>query len=251
MDLHDSSFEPGCYRLRTARQRKRSQKEDHDKQLIRLHYRQEALSMARRRLPLIPLQEPYQRGWKRTFVLREDVTRSAAAAFYSNLLSKINTIDYAADRSFKRRIRRKKNRKKLYEVKPQHLRAFYDHEWKRVRLSPEERVLFYPREETRKDGTTYVRYVFAEAWRFVLQVKPYMITHVKAVDELLEQEVQQIDNYITRHHLEPRLNKLVWGRCRWHGWNTAREKKKNPIHNKPLHCILAEAANDEDHEQFY
>lgn len=251
MDTHDSSFEPGCYRLRTARQRKRSQKKDHDKQLISMHHRQNELCMARRRLPLTRLQEPYQRGWRRTFVLREDVARSAAAAFYSNLLSKINTIDYAADRSFKRRIKRKKNRKKLYEVKPQYLRAFYSYEWSRAPLSPEERVLFYPMENTRQDGTTYIQYVFAEPWRFVLQVKPHMITHVKTVDEVLEQEIQQIDNRIERHHLRPRLHRLVWG-SGWRGrWNRPPVREKNPLYNKPLQRIIAEAANDEDHEQVY
>ncbi|WP_162903024.1 hypothetical protein [Taibaiella koreensis] len=250
MDHHDSSFEPGCYRLRTARQRKRSLKEDRDKQLIRLQNRQEELLMARRRLPLTPLEEPYQRGWKRTFILREDVARSAAAAFYSNLLSKINTIDYAVNRSFKRRVKRKRNRKKLYEVKPQHLRAFYSYEWSRAQLSPEEKVLFYPKEYVDKGGKPYIQYVFAEPWRFVLQVRPNMITHVKTVDEVLEQELEQIDNHITQHHLGPRLNRIVWG-CGWRSrWDRRTDREKNPLHNKPLYRITAEAANDEEHEPF-
>ena len=89
------------YRLRSARNKKRSQKEDKEKRLIQLHKQEVKLWMDRRNLPLVPLAEPYQKGWKRFFVLREDVQGSNKAGFYESLLEKINTIQYSKDKGFK------------------------------------------------------------------------------------------------------------------------------------------------------
>ncbi|MBS1606677.1 MAG: hypothetical protein JST42_28740 [Bacteroidetes bacterium] len=63
-------------RLKTARQKRRAQKADREKQLIRLEKLRTILWRAKQQLPWIPLEEPYQKGWKRFFVMREDVKRS-------------------------------------------------------------------------------------------------------------------------------------------------------------------------------
>lgn len=101
---------------------------------------------------MIPLDQPYQKGWKRSFVLREDVAKSGVAAFYSNLLPKINMTDYAADKSFKRKIRRK--RKKGYEVRTLYLREFSTCEWHhpKCKLTEAEKALFYLKECRSIDG---------------------------------------------------------------------------------------------------
>lgn len=246
MYTHTWSFDAGYCKIKTARQKKRLQKKDRDKQLLRLDRRQDELVKIRCALPLIPLTTPYQKGWKRTFVLREDTARCKQAAFYETLLSKINTVHYATDRHFRRKLR-KKNRKKQYAIKPQFLREFYAWEWHRqCKLSPEEKAHFYPKECWSKDGKTVtIKYVFTDPWRFVLRITPHMITHTRMVDEALEQELQQIGNYIECHHLQPRMLKLTLGRS----WRpdyrfTEKAKYKNPLHNKPLHRILEEATQE-------
>ena len=106
MDANDWSFDLLSYKLKTARQKKRLQKEDFDKRLIQIHKQEETLWNNRRKLPMVPLEQPYQKGWKRFFVLREDVRRCNKAAFYQQLLDKINTVQYSNDKNFKA----KKNR---------------------------------------------------------------------------------------------------------------------------------------------
>ena len=64
------------YRLRSARDKKRSQKEDFEKRLIQLDQEEDRLRAEKHKLPWVPLSEPYQKGWKRYFILREDVKRS-------------------------------------------------------------------------------------------------------------------------------------------------------------------------------
>ena len=77
MDLHEMP-----YRLKSARQKRRLVKKDRDKQLIQLDKHQNLLWKQKRELPMIPLEHPYQKGWKRFFVLRKDVQQSAKAVFY-------------------------------------------------------------------------------------------------------------------------------------------------------------------------
>lgn len=144
MYTDDGSFTGGYCKLKTARQKKRLQKQDFDKQLIRIHRLQESLYLQQRNLALIPLDEPYQKGWKRSFVLREDVARGNHADCYRALLAKINTVDYSREKSFTKKKRRK--RKKVYEVRPQLLRKFYPWEWDhpKFRLTEAGRAHFHP-----------------------------------------------------------------------------------------------------------
>jgi hypothetical protein len=101
-DLMDNYFLDdyiNCSRLKSKRKKKQLVKKDFEKQLIQLSKREKELWKKRRELPLVPLVAPYQKGWQRYFVLREDVARSNDALFYDILLEKINTVQYAPDKS--------------------------------------------------------------------------------------------------------------------------------------------------------
>jgi hypothetical protein len=201
------------YRLRSARNKKRSQKENFGKRLIQLHKQEVKLWTDRRKLPWVPLAEPYQKGWKRFFVLREDVKRSNNAGFYESMLEKINTIQYSKDKDFK--VKKRRMRKRVYEVEKQFLREFNEWEWNssRLRLTEDEKAFFY-RKETPGPKNKYiiVKYVYTEPWRFVLQIRPHMITHMKMIDEDLEREVQLLENYIERNDLRHKMIKMTKGR---------------------------------------
>lgn len=94
-------------RFKSARRKKRLVKKDFDKQLHAIYVRERKLFVDKRNLPLIPLENPYQQGWVRYFVLREDVLRSPNADFFQNLLTKINTYKYSNAKSFSRKVRKK------------------------------------------------------------------------------------------------------------------------------------------------
>lgn len=55
-------------RIKSARQKRRLVKTDRDKQLIKLDKRRRELWQQQSLLPMVPLENPYQRGWKRLFV---------------------------------------------------------------------------------------------------------------------------------------------------------------------------------------
>src|SRR5438309_7971971 len=89
------------FRLRTARHKKRMQHEDRDKQLLALDREEDELYKQQRNLGWIELHPPVVRGWKRYFVLREDVAKAKQAAFFESILSKINTTEYSYRKDFK------------------------------------------------------------------------------------------------------------------------------------------------------
>jgi hypothetical protein len=229
MDTNNRSFQE-CYRnIKTARQKKRLVKKDFDKKLIRLHQKRNELRKIKKNLPLVPLKNPYQKGWVRSFELRPDVAETKNADFYQALLSKINTKQFSGLKHFK--IKRRKNRKKIWFERPQSLREFDLYQWARNAegLTDKEKLLFNPEEYWCTISKRFtVKYVFIEAWRFELKVRPDIITHRRMIDELLEQEISCIDNHIDRHFLQDRINKLVYGNSfRWR-----RRPDENPKHKK-------------------
>lgn len=233
MDIHEW---PRC--IKSARQKKRLVRTDCDKQLIQLAKRRDELCEQKRLLPMVPLEQSYQRGWKRFFVLQKDVKHSSRRNFYEALLPKINTVEYHQDKSFKRKKRRKQ--RYVYHLKAQILRELSQHSWdvNRVNLTEEEKVCF-TRVET-FDVKTYrtdVKHVFAEPWRFVLKIAPHMVTHTKLMDVDIEKELAYIENHIDNNHLWPRINLLTRGRrYRWKDEFNERAKYINKFKNIPTYA---------------
>jgi hypothetical protein len=228
-------------RIKSARRKKRLVKQHRDKQLIQLDKRRVELEQKRWHLPPVPLEHPYQRGWKRFFVLREDLKLSPKAAFYEALLQKINTVEYSRDKSFKRKKFRKHRR--VYSVKPQSLREFDAYEWQvnRMGLTDEDKACF-TRVETfsTKTWRTNINYVFAEPWRYVLKVAPHLVTHRTQVDSELEQELAWIEGYIEHNDFGPRIYLLTRGRrYRWKDEFNERVKYINKLKNIPRYSPTA------------
>lgn len=228
-------------RLKTARRKRQLVKIDFDKHLIQLDKKRTELWDKKRALPLVPLKEPYQRGWERYFVLREDVARSKDALFYKTILEKINTTQYSSEKTFKKK---KKRRKGVYVDRNQFLKEFSESEWNspKLVLDDKEKIHFYKRERWCSNFKRYkIHYVFNESWRYVLRVRPNMITHTKMVDEVLEQEIDQLENYITSNFLRCKIAKLVRGREKYiWDYGEIKLKYQDPLKNKPIHIIMNE-----------
>lgn len=235
-----------CSRFKNKRTKKRLVKEDFEKQLIQLRKLEVALWRKRQELPLIPLAVPYQKGWQRNFVLREDIERSNESSFYKVLLEKINTLQFSSEKSFKRKKKRK--RKHVYVEKLQTVKEFSESEWRssKLTLTEKEKIHFYKIERWCSNCKRFqVYYVFNEPWRYVLRVKPNMITHTKMVDAVLESEIKILDNYITNLNLRYKINKLVDGSSyRWSYYQNENPKEKNPIKNKSQQVLYQQYVDE-------
>jgi hypothetical protein len=245
MQTNEWSFEDGYCRIRTARQRKRERIEDFHKYLRRIYKEVNHLNKLKYQLPLQPLAHPYQKGWLRTFILRPDVAISRQAAFYQELLKKINTVEYSNDKKFRIK-KRKWKRKKVWVDKPQYLREFDERSFfsRDCKLTEQEKRLFHREERTYKcTKAVSIHYVFTERWRFILKVMPRIITHIKMVDGTLDGQIQRLDNRITTHHLRHKLWKEINGRVYNYRKNIPRPP--DPFKRKSLTTILNEVYNDQ------
>jgi hypothetical protein len=226
-----------CYRLRTARQKKRMQYEDFEKYLIQLDKEQRALYRQKKNLGWEPLLPPVQKGWKRFFALRDDVARSQYADFFQGILDKINTKDWSHRKDFL--VRRRSQGKKIYVVKSQKLLEPYAVDFLKMGFSEVEEKFFH--EEWKLDwGRCYRKhFVFNEPWRFVLRVRPNMIVKVRIRDEAMEARLKAIDNYLERNGLEWTQIRLLRGNCKWRHWDKSEKYNEvNPFKNWPLERTL-------------
>ncbi len=225
------------YTLKTKRQKKRLVKKERDKQLIAMHREERAIDQQIRALPMIPLEQPYQKGWKRFFVLREDVARSRMAGFYQSLLQKINTVSYSNNRDFKKK--KLKHGKRIRVAREQKLREITEWEWlhNKLKLDEKEKMHFHPVVQVHKKGI-FIVYVFNDPWRYRLRIAPHMITHVKKLDKKLMAERQSLDNTIVRKHLRNDINRLVYGKSYKWRQRPPEEKKLKSIFKQPVEKIM-------------
>ncbi|EDM36485.1 hypothetical protein PBAL39_12292 [Pedobacter sp. BAL39] len=228
MDTRKQTFDVLPYRLKSARRKKRLQKKDFEKQLIQLFKKRELLWQQRINLPMVPLDEPFQRGWKRDFVFREDQLRSPLAEFYQNILLKINTVQYDYDRTFKHRKTRRKQ-KRVYGKRVQKLAEFTVQEWEDSRKGPNfneaESLCFqlYEAEDKKRNTLTW-KYRFIEPWRFVLRIRPHIITELKMKDPELEREIRLLDNHIEGNDLYYKMERLRGGLYAYQKWTLRRNR---------------------------
>ena len=210
-----------------------------EKKLIALTKRRNQLYIEIRNLPMIALKEPYQRGFKRFFVLRDDIAQGIQASFFQEILDKINTFQIHPDDKFQTKRRRK--RKRVYIDKQQALKNFSEYDWSRnpkIILTDKERGFFELRDVYNlSTKRTQKEYVFSQPWRFTLKIEPNMITHVRQLDTDLEQELQYINNYIEKRNLHGKIDKLVYGRKKTYkaynnSWDLSPRVKREHFKNK-------------------
>ena len=229
----------GVSRLRSLRSRKRIVREDHEKFLRECCDRHAELEKQRRNLPLVPLEKPYQKGYVRFFVLREDVRQGKQADFFATLLAKINTYQYADNRKFQKK--KKRRGKRVYIARKQELYAFNQWEWQRAlergKFTEKERAYFARIEcFNRQKDRFETHYEFTEAWRFELRVKPNMITHYRRVDVAIEQELAELDKIINDYNNWNIIANRIYGHSYRYSWlyyekryNSKEKYKRTPL----------------------
>ncbi|WP_305952628.1 hypothetical protein [Emticicia oligotrophica] len=232
-----SIYSKNQLRIRTKRRRKRTSIEARDKKLIRLYKEEKELRKRKYNLPMIDLSPPIQKGYKRFFVVREDVKRSKMGSFYENLLQKINTFQYSSTKIFKKKAKRK-GKKVLVDIE-QKLSVIYPHELKKLKLDERQLNCFEYKIVLEVLGKTIREkhfYEFKEPWRYVLRIRPNMIDKVKAFDSELEQRIAELDTILYENHKNNgRLIKMKgWSRYIYKN----QERCINPLKNKSLNQII-------------
>lgn len=214
-------------RLRSERRRDRMRKDDLDKKLIRMQKEEWAIVKQIRNLGWIELDHPYQRGYIRYFIVREDVLRSKQAPFFSKILDKINTTQWSYRKDFKKK--RKRFGKKVFAVREQRLCDIEEREFL-SKFSEEERTWFDETMIHSTDRKLIKVFRFIEPWRFVLRVQPNMITKVRVKDLDLERRAKEIStffNFERRNRLWRLMDSNHW---KWE--SRPKDKYKDPLQGR-------------------
>lgn len=214
-------------RGKTDRRRKREAFKQKEKQFIQLNKKESQLYKQRTNLGFELLEKPYQKGFKRSFIVRDDVAQTKYGAFYNELLAYINTTKYSLRKDFKKS--KKINRKRVLVETSQELESFHDFQFK---IIPEKfKSCFLPTVVYHPNFKSFViKYKFIEPWKYVLKVEPNMITHRRKIDNELEQEISQIKNKIERCFLRNKINKAKSKRTKYKEWKVAHNKKQIPMY---------------------
>jgi hypothetical protein len=214
MDKCINDISTDHFRLRSLRRKKRSQRQSFHKNLLRLYKEERSISRQIGSLGYEELDPPVQRGWKRYFVLREDVARSKDAKFFQGILDKMNTTEYSWKKDFK--VMRKHRGKKIYVVRDQELEKLWPCSFKKKKFTEKEEKYFDLVMTNERVGKHFIwLYRFQEPWRFRLKVEPNMIKRAKIKNFDLERRANEISQYLGRNNLRPKMLKVVHGRYQW------------------------------------
>jgi hypothetical protein len=138
----------------------------------------------------------------------------------------------------------------VYNDKQQTVKDFLEYEWTspKLELSEKEKTHFHRVERWSHNWKCYkTYYVFNEPWRFVLRVKPNMITHTKMVDADLESEIAHLRNYLTNNFLRYSMLKIVYGHVKHRRWKEKEVLKyQNSLTNKPIHTLMYEFKEEKE-----
>ena len=210
MHISEREFYASCSRLKSKQTKKRLQHKDLEKQLIQQHKRLRHIRKEQNNLGYINLVPPVQKGWKRFFILREDVSRLENALFFQELLGKINTTELSFRKDFK--VKQKQKGKKVYVEKEQPFPVIELYELKKIKLTDKERTYFHFEMRYKPNWNCWRKVLaFDEPWRFVLKVAPNMITQVRIIDPTLIKEEHEIKNHLLKNNLISKMYKITDG----------------------------------------
>ncbi|MBL0330111.1 MAG: hypothetical protein IPP64_12005 [Bacteroidetes bacterium] len=202
------------------------QKKDLEKKLIYVYKELKRIRREHNNLGYADLVPPIQKGWKRFFVLREDVARTSDAIIFQQIIDKINVPAYSHRKDFKKR--KKQKGKKVYVDCVQQLPVIELYQLRTLKLTEKERTYFNL--ERRYDPKHWHLFrqvlVFKEPWRFVLKVIPNMITHVKIIDPALMKAEQEYENYLIKNNLRNKMYKILDGYAKYNSNWKKQDKMK-------------------------
>ncbi len=192
-------------------------KEQNDQELKRLYRKLDSLRDAIYKLPKVKLDIPRWMGYKRYYILRDDIAKRKDAKDFLEILNLLNTTvfsktkegfsryDFDEPRLFCSKQRIKSLSEKSYNALKEHYKKYF------VRVTKWDKRL------------KYFRYEFIHDYYFVYKIKHHYITEVPMLNKEMESELQKIENKIYVNHWMPKIHKLMgW---RWNYRDDYNEKK--------------------------
>ena len=207
-----------------------------DKELLRLEREHNQLHRAINHAPVVPLAEPYQRGWTKTYVLRDDIRRRDDTEVFCTVLASINRKIWSRSHDFIQ------PDGSPYNLRP---RIIPPLEWNRLGWPASHRNLFtyghwedeaMPRPWYRH-RRLFIGFTIRNPWWLDEDVQPWMITHQRIELPEVRRRLAEIAARMERTCGWERLNRL-------HGHKNGWWRSDNPA----LGAIRANLAMHDSYE---
>lgn len=160
------------------------------------------------KLPKVKLDKPRFIGYKRFYVLRDDISRRKDAIMFKTLLIKLNSFVYSKTKDFS---------KYDVDVHPFHfkqsIKTLSTKEYESLENEYKKYfVRFKKHDDFRKSE---YRYEFIYPFMFILKIKQHHITEVPLLDREMESQIDEIRKKINRENLWTKINRLLRGSHRY------------------------------------
>ncbi len=180
------------------------------RQLSREHRR---LQHAQWHAPIVPLARAFQRGWEKTYVLREDIRRRPDMRVFAEVLAEVNQRLYSRNREFTDR------QGHPLVLRP---RIIPVAEWLQLDWPASHQRLFAYGHWRLEDGLwrpeRWRRHILGfrlvRAWWLAESVQPFMVTHQRVDLPEVRSRLAEIDAFMTARRGWQRLGRLQ-GHSRW------------------------------------
>jgi len=185
----------------------KSEKEKKQKELLSIQRQVNSLHRSIRTLPKVQLDKPRFMGYKRYFVLREDITRRNDAKELREILGAINRIVFSKTKDF---TKYDYDDKKLHWNK-QRVNTLAEKEFK---LLNAHQKTFFAKVRHSDFRKKEVRHAFIYPYFFVFRIRQHYVTEVPMLDSEIESKLTELQNKINVNHLGPQICKAMsrsWG----------------------------------------
>jgi hypothetical protein len=186
-----------------------------DKHLLRLERELIRLNKAQWNAPIIPLEHPYQRGWYKTFQLREDALHHPQLLVFKTILAVVNHLVHSRHPGFVQRngdaivlrpliIEPRRWTKLSWAFS--HQRLFAYGQWLVEYIYP----WSYYRDRNHIRGFKLI-----STWWLEEKIHPYMITHQKVDLPEVRSRIAEIEAHFRARLGRERLNRLHGRHAYW------------------------------------
>jgi hypothetical protein len=185
---------------------RKASKEKQEKDLKKLYRELDKLRSAIYRMEKVELPEPRFGGFKRFYVLRDDVARRKDAKDIQGILDKINSSVTSKTKDFSRCDTLDKSGKTSQSTKKLSVKEH-------AQLSPHQQTFFFKYWSGKQ---RCYKLEFLYPWMLVFKIKRFYITHVPLLSPDMESRIQEIQNKITKNNWWPRIYKMMgWRMYSW------------------------------------
>ena len=153
----------------------------------------------------VTLDEPIQRGWRRSHMLTERAQSLAGSDVFQSLLAGLGAVQYSRTPDFLglQWVGRRWQRVK----RGQPINVVNQGDWDHLKWPPAWKGYFRTAERF-PERPWLDRFEFRWPWHFMLKVEPHMVDTVYVPDSAVERRISEIESWIRNHGLEYRWYRI-------------------------------------------